>query len=60
MSQHYLDKRQDEWIEKTFGSNQYGDDREEYGEEDEEDDIDYEWDDEIEENFETLENEREK
>lgn len=51
----HLDKRQDEWIEKTFGSNQYGD-----REEEEEEEEDFEWDDEIDENFETLETEREK
>ena len=51
------EKRHDEWAESTFGSNQYGDDPEE---EYEEEDDDFEWDDEIDENFETLETEREK
>jgi hypothetical protein len=51
------DKRMDEWIEGTFGSNQYGDEEEE---EDEDEDEGFDWDDEIDENFETLETEREK
>jgi hypothetical protein len=46
------DKRMDEWAEKTFGSNQYGDREEE--------DEEIDWDEEIEGEFLELETEREK